>query len=143
MRAFLLMLLALGACSEPQRFDVDHSQLHAALRRDAERQVQTEEQAEAERQWNRDWVARREAGQGPKPTREEIALARGVEADARTRAAAIICRERGTMAATQPAFGGFGLAGAISAGMQQGWAGANQEAACMRAYQATGIMPSF
>jgi hypothetical protein len=57
--------------------------------------------------------------------------------------AAIICRARGNIAGSQPAFGGFGIAGAINAGVQQGWAAANTEAACFNAYRATGIMPSY
>lgn len=57
--------------------------------------------------------------------------------------AAIICRARGQVAGSQPAFGGFGIGGAINAGMQQGWAAANAEAACFNAYRATGIMPSL
>lgn len=57
--------------------------------------------------------------------------------------AAIICRARGNLAATQPAYGGPGLSGAIAGGMQQGWAAANAEAICLDTYRATGIMPSY
>lgn len=58
-------------------------------------------------------------------------------------AAATICRARGNMAAYQPAFGGFGLAGAINAGLQQGLSASVTEAECFRTWQATGIMPSY
>ena len=57
--------------------------------------------------------------------------------------AVAICRARGQVAGSQPVFGGFGIAGAINAGMQQGWAAANAEAACINAYQQTGIMPGL
>lgn len=57
--------------------------------------------------------------------------------------AAVICRERGNMAAAQPAYGGRGMSGSINAGLQQGWAASEVEAACWRAYQATGVMPSY
>lgn len=57
--------------------------------------------------------------------------------------AAIVCRARGNLAATQPAFGGFGLVGGIAAGMQQAWAGSNAEAICIDTYRATGIMPAY
>lgn len=64
-------------------------------------------------------------------------------AQIRHQQAAIICRARGNMAASQPVFGGFGIAGAINAGLQQGWAGASVEANCLAAHEATGIMPSL
>ena len=57
--------------------------------------------------------------------------------------AAIICRARGSLATTQPAYGGPGWAGALGAGLQLGWAGANAEEVCLRTYQATGIMPTY
>ena len=64
-------------------------------------------------------------------------------AEMRTQQAAIICRARGTLATTQPAYGGPGWAGALGAGLQLGWAGANAEEICLRTYQATGIMPTY
>nr|WP_314072184.1 hypothetical protein [uncultured Roseococcus sp.] len=70
-------------------------------------------------------------------------LADAPRQEARDRQAAIICQERGNMAAAQPAYGGRGLAGSINAGLQQGWAGSEVQAACLRAYQATGIMPGY
>lgn len=70
-------------------------------------------------------------------------LADAPQQEARDRQAATICRERGNMAAAQPAYGGRGLSGSISAGLQQGWAGTEVEAACWRAYQGTGVMPSY
>lgn len=63
--------------------------------------------------------------------------------DERDRQAALICRARGGLAATQPTFGGFGVTGGIAAGMQQAWAGANAEAICLETYRATGIMPGY
>lgn len=57
--------------------------------------------------------------------------------------AAIICRERGNMAAAQPVYTGPTVAGAITAGLQQGTAGEQVAAACWRAYEATGVMPSY
>lgn len=47
------------------------------------------------------------------------------------------------MAAAQPVYGGVSMAGAINAGLQQGYAGSEVEAACWRAYQGTGVMPSY
>jgi hypothetical protein len=57
--------------------------------------------------------------------------------------AAIICRARGNLATTQPAYGGPGLVGGLAAGLQLGWAGANAEQTCLATYQATGIMPTY
>lgn len=70
-------------------------------------------------------------------------LAAAPAQEARDRQAAVICQERSNMAAAQPAYGGRGVAGSISAGLQQGWAGSEVEAACWRAYQATGVMPGY
>lgn len=70
---------------------------------------------------------------------EQAAVARSQQ----DQQAAAICRARGNVAGSQPAFGGFGIGGAIAAGMQQGWAAANAEAACFNAYRQTGIMPAL
>ena len=61
----------------------------------------------------------------------------------RNRTAEIICRERGNMAASQPAYGGPGLSGSIVAGFQQGMAAEQVTSACWRAYSATGVMPNY
>lgn len=121
----LLVLVALAGCAQQAR-------------------VQTDAEAEAERAGNAA-ISRqyeeRNAGISPED-RYRQALAR-IDAEDREMHAAAICRERGNMAAAQPAFGGFGMAGAINAGVAQGVAGSQVEAACLRAWQATGVMPSY
>lgn len=129
MRVVVMVLtLAVTACAQPSR-------------------TQTPAEITAERQFNDDFQRRNEARRAsgtatPTPELDRQA-AQGLAALQRDEAAAALCRARGDMAAAAPAYGGPGWGGAINAGLQQGWSAANVEAACLRAYQATGIMPAF
>jgi hypothetical protein len=76
-------------------------------------------------------------------TSSDAMLAVAPALEGRDRQAAVICHERGKMAAAQSAHVGRGMAGAINSGLQQGWAGSEVEAACLRAYSATGVMPDY
>lgn len=60
--------------------------------------------------------------------------------DAQARA---ICAARADMAGATFSGRGFGLAGAVSAGLEAGIAAERVRAACLNAYFATGVLPSL
>jgi len=57
--------------------------------------------------------------------------------------AAAICAARAEMAGATYSGRGFGLAGAIGAGMEAGIAAERVRAVCLDAYRRTGVLPSF
>ena len=65
------------------------------------------------------------------------------EAAARGQAAEAICAARADMAAATYAGRGFGLAGAVSAGMEAAVVAERVRTACVAAFRQTGAMPSL
>lgn len=61
----------------------------------------------------------------------------------RDQQAAVICAARAEMAGATYAGRGFGLSGALSAGIEAGIAAERVRAVCLDAYQRTGILPSY
>lgn len=68
--------------------------------------------------------------------------AHAVQAERDAQAAAI-CAARAEMAGATYSGRGFGMAGAIGAGMEAGIAAERVRAVCLDAYRRTGILPSF
>ncbi len=65
------------------------------------------------------------------------------EVSRRNAQAEAICNARAEMAGATYAGRGFGMSGAILTGMEAGMASTRVRQACMDAYQATGILPSY